>query len=199
MILTFDEAAHQYFADGEPVPNVTRVLSSLTDYSHIPEDTLVRAQEEGKAVHRMVELDCKGQLASVPYWMQGQYRAWAQFRTDAGFEPILSEHRVFHATLRYAGTLDLLGEARHLKNAKGICLIDVKRSFYAGPVIGLQTAAYAEALRTDKAMPRVDHRFALRLDADGKYRLQPYPDGSDAAVFIAQLTTYRWKEKHGRH
>lgn len=198
MTLTFDEVAHQYFADGEPVPNVTRILSGLTDYSHIPADTLARAQEEGKAVHRMVELDCNGQLESVPEWMDGHRAAWLRFKGEVGFEPILSEHRVFHAGQRYAGTLDLLGEIRHLKNAKGICLIDVKRSFYAGPVIGLQTAAYAEALRSDKSMPRVDHRFALRLDKNGQYRLQPYPDGSDAAVFIAQLTTYRWKEKHGR-
>jgi len=202
-VLTFDQAAHQYFWNGARVPNVTSILAPLTDYSRIPPDVLERARQQGIAIHRMVELDCKNDLDSVPEWMKGHHEAWCKFKDDTGFECWFSESKVYHEKMGYAGTPDLGGLLTKLKTTKpklsAPALIDVKRSFYAGPVIGLQLAAY-EMARNSTVLKdlRTELRFALRLDADGKYRLEPFVDRNDFAVFTAQLATYRWKEKYGR-
>lgn len=201
-MLTFDPVAHQYFWNGQPVVNVTRVLGPLTDYSHIPPDVLERAREQGVAVHKMVELDCKNDLdvEGLPEWMRGHYNAWRQFKADTDFECWDSEAKIYHEGLGYAGTPDLVGIMRNSPGS-GADLLDVKRSFYGGPVIGLQMAAYAEAWnrKNGKTAPlKITRRFALRLDGDGKYRLLPFEDRNDFAVFTAQLALYRWKEKYGK-
>jgi hypothetical protein len=200
-MLSFDEAAHQYFWQGKPVVNVTRVLKPLVDYSHIPDAVLETARRKGVAVHRMVELDAAGDLdtTTIPDWMQGCYRALCRFKDETGFEVWASERKLYHPNYQYAGTLDLVGLMPKLKNAQGPCLVDLKRSFYAGPVIGVQLAAYKEPW--DKAEGkdmRIRHRFALRLDEDGKYRLEPFEDTADFSVFLSLLTIHNWKERHGR-
>ena len=200
MSLTFDEPSHVYRWNGEPVPNVTRILSGLTDYSRIPPERLEIARQEGKAVHKMVELECDDLLnvADLPEWLKPRFRAWNKFRSESGFVAFLSERPMYHPLYGYAGTPDLAGEAPRLKGVRGPVLLDIKRSLYGGPVIGLQTAAYAELLAADKAYPRIRHRFALVL-GDDTYKLEPFTDESDKGAFLAFLTTHRWREKHGKH
>jgi len=200
VVLAFDPAAHVYTWNGQYVPNVTRVLAPLTSYDRIPEHILEHARQEGVAVHKLVELDCYGDLdvETLPEWMTGHYKAWKQFLADTGFEFIASEHRVFHPEFKYAGTLDLAGHMPHAK-AKGTSLIDVKRSFFAGASIGLQLSAYAAAWdKAHAAALKIKNRFALKLSADGTYRLQPYEDPNDFSVFLSLLTIERWKAKHGK-
>ncbi len=193
-MLTFDEAAHAYYWKGERVPNVTSIISHLTDYSHIPPAALERARQEGQAVHKMVDADCKGTLIDLPAWMFGHFDAWCRFKEETGFECLASERKVYHRKLRYAGTLDLAGSLRHLSK-KAAC-IDVKRSLYAGPAIGLQTAGYVDAENTAKELPRLEGRYALQLNADGTYRLQPFTDPDDKIAFLACLQQMRWRAKH---
>lgn len=202
MMLTFDEAAHRYYWDGHTVPNVTRVLHDLTDYSMVPADTLELARQKGVAVHHMVELWAKNDLdeAALPDWMRPVFEWWLKFVAESGIEIISSEKRVYHRTYRYAGTLDLKCRMRAFK---GIGIIDVKRSFLAGRSIGLQTAAYKDAENCDcEKDERVLWRAALRLREDAPYRLINEKDDPDIFsphdfhVFVAQLTTLNWKEKH---
>lgn len=206
--LVFREEDHTYWYDGVLVPGVTRVIAHLTDYSHIPPDRLIALQDEGRAVHKMVELACLGTLdvSTLPDWLRPHHIAWLRFVDETGFEPLVSEYRVYHPTQRYAGTLDLLGEFTRLKKIKGPALGDVKRSLYAGPAIGLQLSGYDGALRTDRSMPVPRHRFTLRLGADGQYRMDfgvrvkgteiPFlhPDNDNA--FLACLQQFRWRQKH---
>lgn len=200
-MLEFDQAAHRYTWNGEFVPHVTGILSPLTSYDRIPEHVLHHAQQEGIAIHRMVELDCYGDLdiEALPEWLTGHHKAWRLFLDETGFDFIASEHRVFHPQYRYAGTLDLAGYLRRVKRTTGLSIVDVKRSFFAGPAIGSQTAAYTEAWNAthDKRL-QAKHRFALQLRPDGTYRLEPFEDPSDFSVFLACLTLRRWKEKHGK-
>jgi hypothetical protein len=198
-MLTFDEAAHVYYWHGKPVPNVTRIIAPLTDYSRIPPDVLQRAQEEGRATHKMVELDCKNDLdvETLPAWMRGHYTAWCRFKEESGFECWASEYREYHEGLGYAGTADLFGLTPKLPKIKGAINIDVKRSLYAGPAIGLQTAGYTE--QWNRKQPKdlhVKHRAALVLKPDGTYRLQSYEDREDWLAFLACLQQLKWKEKH---
>lgn len=206
-MLTFDEAAHIYHWKGVRVPNVTSIIAPLTDYSMIPAATLERARQQGIAVHKMVELDCKGELnlapwneeqqTGLPEWLLPYYAAWCRFKDETGFECWDAERRDYHEGLGYAGTLDLAGSLRKLPKVKGPALVDVKRSFLAGPAIGLQLVAY-ERMRNERVTKdlRTHYRFALRLDKDCGYRLQEYSDPDDWGAFVACLQQLRWKEKH---
>lgn len=201
-MLTFDPAEHVYFWNGTRVPNVTRVIASLSDYSRVEPEALERARQEGVAVHKMVELECKGDLDidTLPEWMRGHYAAWLKFKDEIGFELWRSEHKAFHPKHYYAGTFDLAGVLiKAKKPLNGPALIDIKRSFYAGPAIGVQTAAYLETWNaTEGKDVRIDpsHRFALQLRPNGTYRLEHYGERDDFSIFLAMLTVMRWKERH---
>lgn len=200
-MLTFDSAAHAYYWNGRRLSNVTSIIAPLTDYSRIPADVLERARQEGQAVHAMVDADCRGTLVDIPEWMFGHYDAWTRFKRDSGAECIASEWRVYHRNLDYAGTLDWFGLLPRLRGSKGGAVVDVKRSFYAGPAIGLQTAAYMDAWNTEpvsatRAALRATERYALKLNANGTYNLEPFTDRDDHAAFLACLQQLRWRAKH---
>jgi hypothetical protein len=197
-MLTFDEAAHEYHWDGKPVPNVTRIIAPLTDYSHIPPERLDRARQQGKARAQDGGARCEGDLdvRSCPSGCagtstRGEVQERYRLRVPRDRAPL------YHPRLGYAGTLDLAGLLPKLKNVKKPAVIDVKRSFYAGPAIGLQTAAYEDAANSDEGTrPPIGERYALQLNANGTYRLEPFTDRDDRAAFLACLQQLRWKEKH---
>lgn len=203
-MLTFDEAGHRYFWNGKRVPNVTSIIAALTDYSKIPPDQLEIARQQGIQIHKMVELDCRGDLDLEHFfsddavgWMHGHYQGWLKFKADTGFLCWDSERRVYHHLLGYAGTLDLAGILPHLEGREKRAIIDVKRSLFGGPSIGLQTIGYQDArnaiVERDR---RTERRFALVLRADGTYRLTEYDDHDDRAAFLACLQQLRWRAKH---
>ncbi len=192
-MLSFDEARHEYRWAGAPVPNVTRVLAPLSDFSMVNAKVLETARQKGTAVHKMVEFDCRGDLDedTLPDWMRPVLVQWRKFVSESGFQMLVSEHRVFHPHYKYAGTLDLLGTMKNYA-----CIIDVKRSFAAGPAIGLQLAAYLEAYAAQEKVGKAAKRFALKLTETGPYRLEPYTDSNDFGTFLALLTIHNWKGKH---
>lgn len=202
-MLTFDEAAHRYYWNGQPVPNVTTIIKSLSDYSMVNPEVLERARQQGVAIHKMVELDIADDLDvdTLPEWMRGYHKAWKLFQAEAAFDVWVSEHRLYHPKMGYAGTPDLIGIFTRGDFAGEQSIIDVKRSFMAGPAIGVQIAAYVSAwnanlIRADKR--KVSGRYGLQLRPNGTYRLEPFTDPLDIAVFTACLTTYRWRERNGK-
>jgi len=182
------------------VPNVTRALSLLVDYSRMPAGVLERARQEGVAIHKTIELYVNDDLDEdgLPEWLVPRLAAYKKFVADTGFVAISSEQRVYHQAFGYAGQLDLDGtlRVRQGRTEKAVAaVVDVKRSFFAGRAIGLQTAAYAAALEQSargKAITR--RRYALQLRAEGTYRLEPFDDPSDLTNFLACLTVHRLKE-----
>lgn len=194
-MLTFDEQGHQYFYDGKPVVNVTRVLSVLTDYSHIDPEKLRIAQEKGTAVHKTVELWCKGDLdeETLPEWLKPVLAKWIEFVGQTGFKVIESEKMLWHPVFHYAGMCDLFGYMAHYKKH---ALIDLKRSFFAGQAIGLQLSAYLLAYAEENKEARGAERYALRLNETGPVRLQHFTDGNQPSEFLTLLTAQRIKEKY---
>lgn len=197
-VLTFDPASHTYSVGGRVVPNVTRILSPLVDYSKIPADKLEIARQKGVAVHKMVELDANNDLDedTLPDWMRPVLKQWRKFCADTGFRVYESEKQVYHPQYGYAGTLDLAGG---FAEGSEHVLIDVKRSFLAGPVIGLQLAAYSAAYSAQEKDARFDFkrvsRYALRLNENGPYRLEPYQDMNDLNAFLTCLSFHKLKER----
>lgn len=196
-MLTFDPEAHVYHWNGQRVPNVTSIISHLTDYSRIPADKLEIARQKGVHVHAMVEMECKGMLDEdkLPEWMRPILAQWRLFVSQTGFRMIASEKRVYHSVYGYAGTLDLYGELVH---AAKFAFIDVKRSFLAGKVIGMQIAAYREGYlnqEADKAAKKAQ-RWALRLNENSPYRMEQYTDEAQFQDFLTCLAHQRLKEKY---
>jgi hypothetical protein len=189
-MLQFDEAAHRYTLNNQVLPSVTQVLKPLTDYSLIDAEALEVARQKGVAIHKMVELYCANDLDedALPDWLRPVLQAWKLFVANTGFEVEGSEVRLHHPTFMYAGTLDLVGKA--LKNQRW--MIDIKRSLYAGRVIGLQLAGYKRSWEYHNKGHRIDKRFALILREDGQYRLSEFSDPMDENVFLAALTMHKW-------
>jgi hypothetical protein len=77
-------------------------------------------------------------------------------------------------------------------------LIDVK-SGVADPVHGPQTAAYLELLRENEIIAKADQpiRLIARLQPNGFYQTEEQRDPGDWSVFLAALTVFRFKERHG--
>ncbi len=193
-MLTFDKEAHRYFWNGHPVPNVTRIIKPLVDYSYVDPEALEKARQQGVAIHKMVELEVKRSSYERPAWLDPFCRAWRKFAGDTGFECWLSERPTFHHGMHYATTPDLVGAMPKINVECAV--VEVKRSFAAGLAIGVQTAAQKAALESDKSMPRLDKRFGLRLLDSGEYRLTEFSDRDDFNVFLSCLTLWRWRERH---
>lgn len=196
-MLTFRASDHTYHVDGRQVVNVTRVLEPFYDLSMVPADTLERARQEGVDIHRMAELHVKDDLdeSTLPEWLLPRLAALKKFIAETGFEVLGSEQAMYHPTYRFAGTADLFGTMRvpaGRAERRVVACVDLKRSFLAGKVIGLQLAGY-QLLWEYASTAKVERRIALRLDANGEYRCEVFSSPDDRTVFLAALTVHRWK------
>ncbi len=193
--LDFQEADHSYRLDGVPVLGVTSALKIISDqaYRFVDPDVLARAAILGQAVHRLIELDCLGQLdlASLDPVLEPYYLAWREFLARSGFQVLLSESKVASRKYRYAGQLDLFGRLNGIGS-----VVDAKRVTCLMPSTGPQLSAYETALREtrpDLVLPGAPcRRYALQLtpgtDALARWRLVPYTDPGDLRVFLSCLT-----------
>lgn len=199
-MLTFDEPSHVYRWNGRVVPNVTRALSMLSDWSNVRHDVLENARREGVDMHRMVELYSRDDLdeETLPEWLQPRLAAYKLFLLQTGFTVDASEARVYHDLMGYAGTADLFGTFERFrigrKELRVTANIDIKRSFVGGISIGLQTAAYSEAWHS-MGYARPELRCALQLREDGTYHLRQYNDRADFSKFLHCLQAYRLREE----
>lgn len=197
-MLAYRDDIHEYRFNGAVIPHVTGVLKGLVDYSHIAPDVLANAQEEGKRQHKLVELECKqGPLDpnDIHEFWRPHLFAFRTMVAETGFKLLNSERQVYHPIYGYAGTLDLAGPIFDDE-----AIIDLKRSLYGGPVIGLQLAAYENALRAEQKVRKPRRRYALRLKPGSTppYQLKEYADENDFGVFLSLLKVQRWKEQYNR-
>ncbi len=148
--LVFNEESHTYTIGDRLVPNVTRILSVLHDWSGIPRETLEYAAHRGQMIHYAIELHSEGDLnesaldPQIKPYMNGYYR----FLEHAKPEHLHAEHRVFHEQYKYAGTLDLHTILHGVKGAPE-SIVDTKAVAKLMPATGVQTAAYEAALPRD--------------------------------------------------
>lgn len=191
-MLTFDEPSHTYAWDGKLVPSVTTILAPLIDYSMVNQAVLERGRQLGSAVHRMTELHDQDDLdeGSLDVVMLRYLDGWKRFRRDTGFIPATIEQRMYHPTYAYCGTSDRTGVINGRK-----AVVDIKKMMTLGAVIGIQLAAYQAMHNLNDE--GITERYALGLRPDGTYRLQPFTDSKDFAVFVSLLTINNWRMKHG--
>lgn len=187
--LTFDESAHAYYMGGVRVPGVTSILSPLVNFAGIPAHVLEAKADLGRRVHAATEFDDDGDLdeSTVEHDVRPYLDAYRKFRAETGAVVVANERRVYEPIYRYAGQLD-----RILNIGCENWLVDLKTCFTTPISAGPQTAAYLRALN-DASVTR---RAALRLRADGTYRLDPLTNADDWSVFLSCLTLQRYLEKH---
>lgn len=199
--LRFDEKEHKYWIGDTHVPNVTSILNPISAYRNIDPAKMETARKKGVAIHKMVELDCKGKLDKVPEWMEPAYYEWVRWRQLTQFEIIQSEAKLYHPIYKYAGTQDLYGSIvvrKGHKEARMEVDIDIKRSFLGGKTIGYQIAAYQEARRANytKIPTSICKRFALVIREDSKFKMKEYDNPRDFQNFLTCLNWQRLKELH---
>lgn len=201
--LHFDAEAHVYTLDGARVPSVTEILSDLSarEYRFVNAGVMAEAAWLGSVVHKLIELDIGAALDEsdldprlLPY-----LDAWRQFCAQSGFQPLLSEQRVYSRRYGYAGTLDLFGSLHG-----DAALIDAKRCASVPRTAGPQTAGYETALRecqpeivaqaSSGVAPGRIKRYALHLLPGSKWRLVPFTNPADSRVFLSALTLSNWSK-----
>ncbi len=192
MRIELNETQHIYRLDGVVVPNVTRILGDLYDWNLVPPEILEHKRQIGAAVHRAIELDLEDDLdpSSLDSQLEGYFEAWRRFRREKRFNCCLSECWVASKKFRYAGTLDLAGSL----DGSNV-LIDTKSTGEAHPSSALQTAAYLYAASEMGFISRAK-RFALYLQSNGNYRLEPHVDQNDFPVFLSCLSRHNWRVSH---
>lgn len=174
---------------------VTRVLedAGLVSYAHVPTDRLAAKQQLGRAVHEATWYWDQDDLdpTSVRPEVEPYLNAWKRFRAEEHFVPTAGELLVASPSLKFRGRLDRIGSLRGRP-----ALLDLKIVAQLQRGTGPQTAAYAHAAR-EMGIFDAGERFALQLDEDGGFQLQPYSDwNTDFGVFVCALTLYAWKHAH---
>jgi hypothetical protein len=107
---------------------------------------------------------------------------------ESGAVVIACEQPVAHASLKYAGTPDLVLSWRNR-----IVVPDIKATAVVPRTVGIQTAAYAHAWHSmhGNGMPQ---RYCIHLTRD-QYRAHRRDDPSDWALFQSCLNIHRYKEQ----
>ena len=182
-MVNFDADNHQYTANGEIIPSVTQVLSSLHDFSSISPDVLENAKQRGTAIHAMVDLyiNKKLDLSALDARLYGRLAAWIEF-TNLYKPKIVGCEKVVHSAKHgFAGTLDIVC----LLEGK-LSLIDIKSSKAAASTAGLQLAGYQIAYE-EMAGVKVSRRLAVILKDDGKFEVLEYKSKLDKKAFLRLL------------
>lgn len=187
--LDFDPDQHRYTYQGAVVPSVTQILfeEGFTDAQWFTE----KASALGRAVHLACHFLDEGTLdwESLDVEIMPYVEGYVAFRNMTGFAHDFSEQPIYHPTYGYAGTPDKLGALNG-----GKILLDLK-TCRPSPATGLQLAGYAEPI--DASLPR----YALELGSTAgtlKWKLRPFTDTSDRAIFLGAVANRAWKQIHLR-
>lgn len=195
--LTFDGFLHEYRFAGVRVPSVTQVLDPLLELWRVPAPVLQAAAAFGTNVHLACHLWNLGQLdpASLDAPLVPYLTGWQRFVAATGFRLSMSEPKVYHAKLRYAGGPDVVGVLPRKGRTDQLALIDLKSGLVPFTV-GPQTAAYAAALEEQFDL-KVARRVCVQLTAEEPfYRVVPLTDPGDFSMFVSALNCHNFKEKY---
>jgi hypothetical protein len=198
--LTFDEARHEYRVHGEVVPSVTRILQATgvsLDFEALGglrgtvAEAIARKRSLGGALHADIHAydDRDLDWSSVHPDVRPYVEAWATFREHKTLEPIARERRLFHPSLRYAGTLDAILTGPDLPRP---VIADVKTGDPEDAGARYQLAGYQLAYACEHPNALEFERWSVQLTPGRRvpYRVTPYTDWQDVATWQAIVATY---------
>jgi hypothetical protein len=198
--IIFNAERHTYELPGiGEIPGVSEVLSAI-GFNRFVRGT-DRDLTFGDHVHKMVELDQKGDLdtESLSEGLQAPYRAYCKFKKERPYiKPIKNriEKPSFHPLYLYAGIPDLPSWD---EDSGCYHLIDVKTGCYCSSY-RLQTAGYEQIerhwLKVRRSAKFKRSILFLRADCEN-YILQPLTDKTDSNAWLNVLGTYNFMKANG--
>lgn len=187
--LTFIPETHQYLVDGVEYPSVTQIIKSagLSNFDNVPYELLDRAIQFGNAVHKAIELKCKGTLDenTVDDAIKGHILQWEKFCSDFCFISEAQEVQFSHK-LGFAGTIDHIG-----KIGRHVVLVDIKTGQPKSADI-VQVCAYG----TDHYFDRL---IVIYVSKD-KYKaieIKGHERRKGERIFLSALSLYNYKKSEG--
>ena len=193
--LRFNVERHTYSLDDMRIQSVTQVIAPFLPYDNVPREIREQALTRGDLVHSLTVLAEKGRSwrdDAKETELEGYVDAWLRFLEVVEPTILDVELRVYHSKYRYAGTLDRLAKV----NGR-VAVIEIKTGGLV-PEYAWQTAAYQEAhndgLVTNQE--RALDRYAVKLNADGSYRITQYRERADFDAFLAALTLTNWRTRY---
>ena len=168
--LTFEEAPHIYRLNGFEVPSVTTLMKPLSNevYGTVDEAVLNRAAQRGTEVHETIETLVKYGIEDCASENRGYLEAFKAWLKDHHVDPVASECRLYHKSLRYAGTADLpsLIDGR-------LTMVDVKTTASLIEMLArVQLEAYVQGYSSHGVA--FEQKAILHLKKDGSYKMEMF-------------------------
>lgn len=194
--LAFEEERHIYKLDGMEIPSVTTIMKPLSAslYAGVDEAVLQMAADRGTAVHNAIENYLKFGIEDIDDQYRGYFDAFLKWYEEFDVKPLATESKVYHKTLRYAGTADMPAIV-----GRENVLIDFKTSASVNKMLtGIQLEAYAKAYESHGVY--FDGKAILHLKSNGKYSWVYYDknDFESWDVFGALMKVYNHIRKYKR-
>jgi hypothetical protein len=193
--LTLDERRHIYKLNGFQIPSVTTVMKPLSDsfYGGIDETTLANAAKRGTAVHNAIENWVKYDISDAPPEHRGYFEAFLLWNENR--KPLIkaTEARVYHKTLRYAGTVDMAC----LVMDDVLTCVDFKTSSQiVEMLVRVQLEAYMRAFASHGV--RFETKQVVHLQKDGNYSVKAFYGHDNEAweTFCGLLTVHNYLAKN---
>jgi len=188
--LTFQEEGHIYRLDGVEIPSVTQILkiAGLSNFDNVNLDLLERSIRFGIAVHKVIELKCKGTLdessvgeALIPYAKQ-----WDNFCLDYQYFSSQVEYRAFNHALRVGFCIDNIGSID-----EAITIVDIKTGAVKASDI-IQACAYGYLYPAKRliVLYLCEDKYKI-LDIKGQERRK------GESIFLSALALYNFKKEKG--
>jgi len=192
-VVTFDEAAHAYTVNGEPVPSVTQVITSVIGSGFEGIHDPAYYKQRGRAVHACGAFMAQGVEFECDPAIEGHVTGLRAFWRDVAPAVILYERAVGSRLYRFAGTPDLLAKANF---SRFPMLFDYKSSM-SEDRCRIQLGGYSLALLETTGQD-IKHGFGVWLRGDGTYRMtKPFDLVRARGEFLALRTTYSIMELVG--
>jgi hypothetical protein len=195
--LLFFDTEHKYTLDGEELPSVSELCRFLSReiYGDVTQFTLDKAADRGTKVHKACEiLDLYGK-AEVSEDILPYIQAYLKFRREHEVKWDKVEHSTYHATDRYAGTIDRAGTVDGKQ-----CIVDIKTTYNVHKPLALaQLNLYRRMLEQDGEW-KADALYILHLDKNGEYKLLPFDRNDDvpnALLTLHNLMKKKRRKKNG--
>jgi len=194
--IQFDPAEHKYTVDGEVLPSVTEILSSvgIPDFSKVPKETLDAALVFGKCAHIMTELYDRDDLDidGLDPELRPLLDQWIEAKKILEIPSIADGLHVEEpvCTKEYAGTPD-----RFWFRNNALFIPDVKTGIDS-EVAPFQTFAYAGAIQY--CYPNVANRirrYSVHLIRGAKTcKIVEHKDAMDMIIFRSALNIYNYRK-----
>jgi hypothetical protein len=190
--LFFDEKTHTYTFNGKKVPPVSTILKEAGFIANLERFT-EEGRDRGKAVHKAIEVHCRGAHCFKSPALDPYINAFKNFEKDCDWVSELVEHKM--ACDQYAGTCDNIGMFQGNR-----AILDVKTGAISATT-GLQLVAYEKLYRgeVENAVLKIVNikRFALQLTDTGRYILTEFKERSDSYIWDSAVAIYHWRRNHG--